>query len=240
MHFAGAFADSTDSRLAIPALDWKFLADAVAAVDLHGAIDHAAEDLARIQLRDRRLGAEILAAVGLPRPFPRQPSRGAQLDLRIREHPLDSLPLRQQLAERTALLGVIDRHPERCYSHADVARRIRKAQARQQIEAQVQSLALGPQPLLDRNDTILELNFVGHRRCAQRSNRPRRKSRRALLDDEAGDSLAAGLGVGAREDYAPLRLVRVRNKNLGAVKHVGIALANRLALNRAGRIGAAR
>src|SRR5271155_584596 len=166
MHFAGAFADSADSRLAMPALDWKFLADAVAAVDLHGAIDHAAEHLARIELRDRRLGAEVLAAVGLPRALPRQPSRRAQLDLRIREHPLDSLALREQLAEGAALLGVIDRHPERRDSHADVARRVRKAQARQQIEAQVKSLALGPEPLLDRHHAILELDFVGHRRRA--------------------------------------------------------------------------
>src|ERR1700735_411034 len=221
MHFAGAFADSADSRLAVPALDWKFLADAVAAVNLHGAIDNAAEYLARIELRDRRLRAEILPAVGLPRPFPRQPSRRAQLDLRIREHPLDSLSLREQLAERAALLGVIDRHPERCHSDPNVAGRIREAQARQQIEAQVQSLALGTQPLLDRNNTILELNFIGQRRRAQRSNRPRRKSRRALLDYEAGDALAAGLGVGAREDYSPLRLMRVRNKNLRAVQHIG-------------------
>src|ERR1700735_2025120 len=67
MHLAGAFADSTDSRLAIPSLDRKFLADAVAAVNLPGAIDYPAEHFARVELRDRRLGAEVLAAVGLPR-----------------------------------------------------------------------------------------------------------------------------------------------------------------------------
>src|SRR4029077_14282929 len=117
-------------------------------MNLHGAIDYAAEHLARIELRDRRLGAKILAAVGLPRALPRQPSRRTQLDLRIREHPLDSLPLRKQLAESAALLGVIDRHPERRDSHADVACRVWKAQPRQQIEAQVQPLAFGPDPLL--------------------------------------------------------------------------------------------
>jgi hypothetical protein len=48
MHFRGAFADATDARLAIPALERKFLAHAVTAVNLHRAIDHAAEHLARI------------------------------------------------------------------------------------------------------------------------------------------------------------------------------------------------
>src|SRR5208283_790999 len=135
MHFARAFADPADSRLAVPALDGELLADAVAAVNLHGAIDHAAEHFARIELCDRRLGAEILAAIGLPRSFPRQPPRRAQLDLRIREHPLYRLPFGEQFAEGAALLGMIDRHPERSHTHPDVARRVRKAQASQQIEA---------------------------------------------------------------------------------------------------------
>src|ERR1700679_1231333 len=134
MHFAGAFADSADARLAVPSLDRKLLADAVAAMNLHGAIDHAAKHFARIELCDRRLDAAVLAAVSLPRAFPCQPSRRAQLDFRIREHPLDSLPLRQQLAESAALLGMIDRHPERGHADADVTRRVRKALARQQIK----------------------------------------------------------------------------------------------------------
>ena len=209
-------------------------------MNLHGTIDHAAEHLARIELRDRRLGAKVFATVGLPRAFPRQPPRRAQLDLRIREHPLYSLPLREQLAESAALLGMIDRHPERRDTHADVARRVREAQPRQQIETQVQPFALGPKPLLDRHDAVLEVNFVGERRRAQRAKRPRRESRRALLDYEAGDSLAPGLRVGAGEYYSPLRLMRMRNENLRAVEDVGIALANCLALDRAGWIGAAR
>src|ERR1017187_793367 len=104
----------------------------------------------------------------------------------------------------------------------------------------MQALALGPEALLNWHDAIFELNLVGYRRGAQRANRPRRESRRALLDYEAGDALAAGLGVGAGEDDAPLGLVRMRNENLGAVEDVGIALANRFALDRTGRIGTAR
>src|SRR5208282_4605268 len=42
------------------------------------------------------------------------------------------------------------------------------------------------------------------------------------------------------EDDAPLGLVRMRNENLGSIQDVGIALANRFALDRARRIGTAR
>src|ERR1035437_6676459 len=104
----------------------------------------------------------------------------------------------------------------------------------------MQALALGPEPLLNWHDAIFELNLIGYRRGADRANRPWRESRRAPLDYKAGDSLAAGLGVGAGEDHAPLGLVRMRDENLGTVEDVGIALANRFALDRAGRIGTAR
>src|SRR5690348_4584846 len=84
------------------------------------------------------------------------------------------------------------------------------------------------------------MNFVRQRRRAQRAKRPRGKSRRAFLDNETGDSLAPRLRVGAREHDAPLRLMRMRNKNLRTVENVGIALPNRFALDRARGIGAAR
>src|SRR5258705_1702935 len=135
MYFARAFADSADARLAIPSLDRKFFAHAVAAVNLHGAIDDSAQHFARVELRDRGLGAEILAAIGLPRALPGEPSGGAQLDFRIREHPLNSLSFREQLAEGAALLTVIDGHLDRGDADSDVARRVGKAQTSQQIEA---------------------------------------------------------------------------------------------------------
>src|SRR5258708_36732328 len=135
MHFARPFADSTDARLAIPSLDRKFFAYAIAAVNLPREIDHPAQYFARVEFRNRCLRAEILAAIRLPRALPREPSRRAQLDFRIREHPLDSLSLRKQLAKGAPLLRMIDRHLERRHSDSDVGRRVRKAKPRQQIEA---------------------------------------------------------------------------------------------------------
>src|SRR2546425_7093695 len=58
----------------------------VAAVDLDGAVDDAAEDLARVDLSDRGLHARVLAAIGLPRAVPDEPARRAQLHLRSEEH----------------------------------------------------------------------------------------------------------------------------------------------------------
>src|SRR6266851_3274530 len=122
MHFRGAFADPADARLAVPSLERKLLAHAIAAVDLHRAVDHAPQRLARIQFRDRRFHPRVLAAVGLPRAVPGKPSGRAQLDLGVREHPLDRLAARQQLAEGLALLGMSDRHPKRRHADADIAR----------------------------------------------------------------------------------------------------------------------
>src|SRR5579872_7621277 len=52
MHFRGAFADPADARLAVPSLERKLLAHAVTAMDLHRAINHAAERLTGVEFRD--------------------------------------------------------------------------------------------------------------------------------------------------------------------------------------------
>src|SRR2546428_3144311 len=68
MHLGGALADATHARLAIPAFQRELLGNPVAAVDLDGAVDDAAEDLARVDLGDRGLHARVLAAVGFHAP----------------------------------------------------------------------------------------------------------------------------------------------------------------------------
>src|SRR5947207_3398156 len=113
MHLRGPFADTADAGLAIPALQRKFLRHAIAAVDLHGGVDHAPEHLARVELGDGCLDARIFAAVRFPRTFPDEPATRAKLHLGVGEHPLDRLALRELLAERLALLRVLDRHAMR-------------------------------------------------------------------------------------------------------------------------------
>src|SRR5215813_6047029 len=79
--FRGALADPPYARLAIPALERELLAHPVAAVDLHGGVNDAAEHLARIELGDGGLDARVLAAVGLPCALPDGPARGADLTM---------------------------------------------------------------------------------------------------------------------------------------------------------------
>src|SRR5204862_3894614 len=113
MHLRGPLADAAHAGLAIPALERKLLGDPVAAVDLDGGVDDAAEHLARVELGDRRLDARVLAAVGLPRALPDQPPRRADLDLRVGHHPLDGLALAERGAEGRTMPGVLDRHAMR-------------------------------------------------------------------------------------------------------------------------------
>src|SRR5438093_340601 len=140
MHLRGPLADAAHAGLAIPALQRKLLRYPVAAVDLHGGIDHAAEHLARVQLGDRRLDARVLAAIRFPRALPDEPPTCAQLDLGVREHPLDRLALRELLAEGLALLRVLDRHLVRGHGDAEVGRRVREAVLDEEIEREVEPL----------------------------------------------------------------------------------------------------
>src|SRR5581483_1652016 len=240
VHFGRAFADSANPRLTVPSLERQFLAHAIAAVDLHGAIDNAAEHLARIELGDRRLGAEILAAVRLPCAVPCKPSRGPELYLRIRQHPLDRLAAGQELAEGAAPLCVLDGHPERRNADPDIARRIGKSKPREQIEAQVEPLPFLAQALLDRHDAVLEGDFVRHGRSPDGSYRARGKAGLPFVDYEAGDALASGFRIGAGKNHAPLGFVRVRYEDLGSVQDIAVALADGAALDGAGGIGTSR
>src|SRR5207237_3631943 len=106
MHLRRPLADAPHARLAIPALERELLGHAVAAVNLHGGVDHAPEHLARVELGDGGLHARVLAAIGLPRAFPDEPAARAQLHLGVCQHPLNGLALAEWHAERRALLGV--------------------------------------------------------------------------------------------------------------------------------------
>src|SRR5438132_3898997 len=239
MHLGRALADATHARLAIPAFQRELLGHPVAAVDLDGAVDDAAEDLARVDLGDRGLHARVLAAVGLPRAVPDEPARRAQLHLGVGEHPLDRLALAQRDAERRALLGVGDRHAVGGRRDAEVARGVREPEAREEVETELEAAPLLAQEILRRDGAVLEDDLVGNGDGADRPDRARREARRPLLDDEAGDPLAALRAIGADEDDAPLRLVGVGDEHLRPVPHPVVAALLPAALDRAGGIGAA-
>src|SRR2546422_832811 len=197
VHLRGPLADAAPARLAIPALQRKLLGHAVAAVDLHGGVYHAAEHLARVQLGDRRLHARVLAAIGLPRALPDQPAARAQLDLRVGEHPLDRLALAQLLAERLALLGVLDGHAMRGDGDPEVRRGVREAILHEEVERQVEPLPFLADQRVGGQHAVLEHDVVGDRGGADRADVLPREARRARLDDEARDAAPPAADVAA-------------------------------------------
>src|SRR6185312_12031704 len=124
LDFVGALADPADAHLAVPALEGQVLGHAVAAVNLHGPVDHAAAGLAGDELGHAGLHAIRLAAIGLVRGGQRQPQAGADIDLVVDDHPLHGLAGGERRAERLALLGVVDGELLRLDGHADARRRI--------------------------------------------------------------------------------------------------------------------
>src|SRR5262245_21273587 len=232
-------ADAPHARLAVPALERKLLGDAVAAVDLHRRVDHAPEHLARVELGDRGLDPRVLAAVGLPRALPDDPAARAQLDLGVGEHPLDRLALGERSAEGRALLGVRDRHAVRGHRDAQVARRVREPVLHEQVEREIEPLALGADEVLGGNLAVLEGDVVRDRRGPDDLDRLRGEARRAPLKYEARDPATALLLVGARPHQAPRRVVGARGEDLAPVEHPAIAALLGARLDRAGRVGAA-
>src|SRR5215471_10924546 len=133
LHFARAFADAADAHLAVPALEREVLGHAVAAMNLHGAVDDAAAGSAGDELRHRRFAAEGLAALGLVRGLEREPQAGFDVDLVADDHPLDRLARGERRAEGAAELRVLDRHLLRLDGDADAGRRIGYALAAQAV-----------------------------------------------------------------------------------------------------------
>src|SRR5215467_14240374 len=239
VHLRRPLADATHARLPVPALQGELLAHPVAPVDLHGGVDDAAEHLARVELGDGGLDARVLTAVGLPRAFPNEPARGADLHHGVREHPLDGLALRERRPEGGALLRVLHRHPVGGHRHPEVAGGVREALLHEEIEGEVEPLPFLPHEVLGGDLAVLEDHIVGDGRGSDDADRLRGEAGRATLHDEAGDA-GAPLGfVGAGPHEPPRRLVGARGEDLAPVQHPAIAALLGTGLDRPRGIGAA-
>src|SRR2546426_2768381 len=235
-----ALADAAHARLTVPALERKLLGDAVAAVNLDRGVHDAPEHLARVELGDRRLDARVLTAISLPRAVPDEPAARADLDLGIREHPLDGLALAQRCAEGRALLGMGDGHAMRGDGHTQIARRVWKAVFHEEIEGQVEALALRADQALGGKLAVLEDHVVRHRGRTDGPDGPRAEPWRPALEDEARDAAAPLRPVGPRPHDAPRRVVGARDEDLPTVQHPAIATLLGARLDRAGRVGSPR
>src|SRR5258705_39586 len=138
-----------------------------------------------------------------------------------------------------ALLGVGDGHAMRGDGHAEIARRVREAVLHEQIEGEIQPLALGADEVLGGDLTVLQGDVVRDRGGPDDLDRLRGEAGRAPLEDEARDSAAALGLVGARPHEAPRRVVGPRGEDLAPVQHPAAAALLGAGLDRAGGVGAA-
>src|SRR5215467_562859 len=123
LNFAGAFADGRQLDVPKELLGRIVFHEPVAAVDLHAVVGRLHGDLARIQLRHRRLERHTLAAVLHPGGSIRQEAR--RLDARrvVGQFPLDRLKPVDRPAERFSLSCVAQRRFVRTLRQADGERR---------------------------------------------------------------------------------------------------------------------
>ena len=106
------------------------------------------------------------------------------------------------------------------------------------------ALGDGPAPVLvaeevlDRHDHVVEEDLVEVGRPPRLADRSHVDARRRHVDDQAADALVlGGVGVGADEEHAPVRLLGPAGPHLLPVDHVAVAVAHGAGLE-AGQVGA--
>ena len=144
----------------MPALQRHLARDAEPAEHLDAAVDHLAGDFGRVDLADRGIDLDVLAKIAAPGRLIDQQARGAQLDLRIRDHPLDRLLVGKLGAEGLALLGPVDRELKRRLRDADDGGRIGDARVDQPGLGELEALALAAEPVFLRHLAVLEIDLV--------------------------------------------------------------------------------
>src|SRR6185437_10228339 len=113
LDLAGALPDQQERRLPHQALDLVLLRVAVAPVDAERLLRHLRAVLARQVLGHARLDVVALAGVLEPRRVHHHQVRGLHLGRHLRQLERDGPVLRDRLAERRTLLGVLHRQLER-------------------------------------------------------------------------------------------------------------------------------
>src|SRR5947209_244306 len=231
VHLGGTLTDALDAHLAIPAFQRHLARDAKPAEHLDAAVDHLAGDFGRIHLANRGIDLDVLPEVALPGGLIDEQARGAQLDLRVRDHPLDRLLVGEPRAERFALLGPVDRKLQRRLGDADHRGSVRNARVDEPGLGQLEAFAFVAETVLLRHLAILQADLVGKVRADDR-HRLIGKAFERLLNDERGDAIAA-LPPGAREHKSPVRLADAGDPELGAVENVTVTAFLGAGLDRA-------
>src|SRR6188472_374449 len=189
LHLVRALADLENLLVAIEAGDRELVHEAVAAVDLERLVDDAVRELARVELRHRRLERERATSVLEPRRLEDELPSRLDLDRHVGELERDGLERADRASELLPLLCVGEGEVVRALREPDAHRRHGDAPTVEDLEKLVEALAARPEqvPVRDR--------AVGERELARVRGLPAelverlgdRVAGRAVLDNEVRD-----------------------------------------------------
>src|SRR5207253_4309161 len=210
-------------------LDWKLAHVAVAAEDLDRVVCHLARDLGRQQLGLRDLSYGILALVPLPRSLVDEGLDRGDLRPHVDELVLDHLKVRDRLAERLALQGVVLRVLEHPVRPGDRTGGGDHSLALQLPHEVLESLAFLADQVADRDVAVLEqqLGSVGgvHAELLQRA-----RDLEALgpfLDEQQVVAGVSTVAFDLGHDERPLAASTVRDEDLSTIDDELVAVSLR-------------
>src|SRR5262249_4960164 len=134
LHLVRTLADLEDLLVAVQARDRRLLHVPEPAVDLERRARHPIRELAREELRHRRLTCERPSLVLEPRRLVNERTPGFDLRRHVRELELDRLEPRDRLPELLALPGVREREVVRALRETDAHRGDRDPAAVEDLE----------------------------------------------------------------------------------------------------------
>src|SRR5262245_4344340 len=160
LDFARALADGQEFHVAEVLFGRVVLHKPVTTVDLDAVVGHLHRNLARVELRHRRLQRRPVAAILQVRGPVRAQPRGLDAGRRVGELPLDRLELADRLAEGFPFLRVSERsfvralgEPHRQGGNADTPRV-------EHLHRVHEALALIAQQLIGGNAAVVEQHFA--------------------------------------------------------------------------------
>ena len=215
----------------------KLVGEAHGAVGLHGAVDRLEADLHRIGLGHGELLHRRRALVEQGGDVEAHQVRGMQLHGAFGQREGDALVLGDRLAERLALLGVVERLLERPAAVADGTRRIVDPPQRHAVQRGREALVqlADELPRLDPHVLEPQLGLVAADMAEQLDDALDLEARRRGRHQEGRDAALArrrALGIGDGEDDAVVRDRRVRRPDLAPGQPPGIAVGHRLGRER--------
>mmetsp|Transcript_34394 Transcript_34394/g.106254 ORF Transcript_34394/g.106254 Transcript_34394/m.106254 type:complete len:422 (-) Transcript_34394:21-1286(-) len=221
LDLARALVDLEDLRVAVQLLHRVARVEAVAAEDLDGVGGALVAVVGGELLGDGGPVRVAAAGVDLGRGLVREQAGGLDAGDHVGDHEGDGLVLRDGLAHRLALLGVVARLLHRAAGHADGADGDGRAGEVEGLHGDLEAVADLAEHVLLRHDDVVELDAAGVAAALAHVDLllAAGDARRVAVDDEADE---AALALGKHEE--PVGDATVGDPHLGAVDDPLVAL----------------